>query len=70
MEIKGKKLEELKEMAQIQIEEYEQELNWININQSIYNWDNECKIDDYNQKIEVLKAFVELVNLKIQEREN
>jgi len=70
MNIKGKSLEELKEMSQLQMEEYKQELNWININQSSYNWDNECKIDDYNQKIEVLEAFIELINLKQQEIEN
>jgi len=70
MEIKGKSLEELKEMAQLQIEDYKEEMYSIDVNHPVQYWENECKVDDLKQKIEVLEAFVILIDFKIQEREN
>lgn len=65
MEIKGKTLEELKEMAQFQIED-----KTIDVSHPVQYWENECRVDDLKQKIEVLEAFIELVNFKLLEIEN
>jgi hypothetical protein len=70
MKIKGKTLEELKEITLLQIEDYKEEIKSIDINHPVQYWENECKVDDLNQKIEVLEAFVELIDLKNQENEN
>ena len=63
MNINGKSLKDLKEMAELQVEEYKDKIKTIDISHPVQYWENECEVDDLNQKIEVLKAFIELVDL-------
>lgn len=70
MEIKGRKIEELKHIAQTQIEEYKEIMKQIDENHPIQYWPNQDMKDEYQEKIEVLESLIEMIDNFNLQKEN